>query len=228
VFDPWEALRVAVRVANLQRIGPTKGAIVQLQGRLANLDDSPAQGVIPAYAERLPGSDGTTNFYYIYDERPDDSAKMAGVYWLPYKTHLNPTVEINTLNNSGAALFLSSGLTGCHFLGNAGLLMHSAAQESPIDAQHQLVKHSKLLSETNSGNQLPGKEFALMSAESRAIDGIEEKVRGKSFYGVQHPRGYNEAVVLGWKSLQNNQWFFAFQEQTWETGNFGLWTALGG
>src|SRR5580658_171929 len=58
VFDPWEALRVAVRVANLQSIGPTKGAIVQLQGRLANLDDSPAQGVIPAYVAYcvVPGS----------------------------------------------------------------------------------------------------------------------------------------------------------------------------
>ena len=75
--------------------------------------------------------------------------------------------------------------------------MHSAAQKSPIDAQRQLVKHSELLQETNSGKQLPSKEFALMSAESRDIDGIEEKVRGKSFYGVRNPRGCNEAVVLG-------------------------------
>ena len=47
------------------------------------------------------------------------------VYWLPW-SH-NEAVGLNTLDDSNADMFLTSGFSGCHFVSCDGVLMHTAA-----------------------------------------------------------------------------------------------------
>ncbi|HWA63971.1 MAG TPA: hypothetical protein VG939_21545 [Caulobacteraceae bacterium] len=214
-IDPWEALRGAVRVAHL--LGPTRGAIVGLGGTLIT-DHPPGRGVRTLYAVRAPSADRANNTYTLTTDAADHAAQ---VYWLPWGH--NEMATIDTLDRSGADLFLTSEFSGCHFVGCDGVIMHTAAGYKSGVASASVDMDDRMEGEV----QAP---YALTPANNANEPGVAQFGGPVSFYGktVVADAGAPRAIVVGWKSPLTQQWFFAFQDTTVRTTDYGMWNPLRG
>jgi hypothetical protein len=130
-IGPWEELHYTIRKAHL--LGPTRGATVHIFGPLVDERKMPPRGVLDLYATRIfePSLDGIftpdgKHPIYAIDTMPHGERSFRHkVYWLPW-SH-NETVGLNTLDDSNADMFLTSGFSGCHFVSCDGVLLHTAA-----------------------------------------------------------------------------------------------------
>ena len=181
----------------------------------------PRKGALDLYAVRAPTADQSQNTYTVSTTPSGFSSKS---YWLPWGH--NELVHIDDLNKVGASFFLTSGFSGCHFVGCDGTVMHTAAGyrggvQSAINEMDELGEDL---------GKVTDHKFLLTPATNAREPGVQEFPGLKSFYG--DGRGVNagavRAVVLGWKDTDKNRWFFAYQDQTVRTEKFGVWNPLRG
>ena len=208
-IDPWEALRVTVRAAHLLD-SPIKGAKVELVDTAAL-----RSGLTNLYAVRSASSDGKYNRYTI---SPNQSAFSASVFWLPWSQGTDSGASIAALERAGAHLFLTAGLSGCHFVGCDGAIVHTDAM---LFAESGL----KTIDDVLEDDIDPTTKFVLYSADNPKPFENPGAFPGTTVsYGVKGTP--SRAIVMGWRSADKDQWFFAYQDVTQGSTQFGLWKPL--
>jgi hypothetical protein len=208
-IDPWEALRVTVRAAHLLD-SPIKGAQVELDGT-AQLKS----GLTNLYAVRSAGPGGKYNRYTI---SPNQSAFRAGVFWLPWAQGRDMGASIASLERAGAYLFLTAGLSGCHFVACDGAIVHTDAM---LFAESGL----KTIDDVLEDDIDPTKKLVLYSADNpKPFEDPGAFPGATATYGVKGAA--SRAIVMGWRSADKGPWFFAYQDVTPASTQFGLWKPL--
>lgn len=218
-FDIWTALGYAIRVAH--QLGPVRGRPVELAGRLA-ANDAPPRGARDLYCARVRNDAGTPT--YVLSDEQVGSAAAQKVYWLPWAQ--NEAVQIATLDRAEVRFFLTSAMSGCHFLGCNGMVMHMAAGyrqgsgQSPVE--HGLTQMVDMGADcgfnTDGRHVLSPADFQQQPTGAMRFS-----------YGTRSPgAGASRAMVMGWKSGQEHQeqWFFAYQELTLRTASYSVWHPL--
>lgn len=214
-INPWDALMYAIRSAHI--CGDTKGAVVNMSGAI-DTTNAPSRGVYDFRCQRSSG--GANNIYTI---SADGSGPAAKVYWLPWGQ--NETVQIRTLDKEGAAFFLTSGMSGCHFVGCEGVVMHTAA------GWDRAVRKNRNPADLAVEDMSEMAEDFGFDADRRYVLSPNTASRygaATALYGASGDRKYGppRAIVMGWKSPDTRQWFFAYQDLTVNTRKYALWSPL--
>jgi hypothetical protein len=205
----------AIRSAHI--CGDTKGAAVNLSGAI-DTTSAPRRGVYDFRCQRSSG--GADNIYTI---SADGSGPTARVYWLPWGQ--NETVQIRTLDREGAAFFLTSGMSGCHFVGCDGVVMHTAAgyTRAVQRGRHPADLAVEEMAEMADDFGFDADRKYVLSPNTPSQSGAATALYGAS---GDTSFGAPRAIVMGWKSPVTMQWFFAYQDLTVNTKKYARWSPL--
>lgn len=206
-FNPWEALGFAVRAAHI--VGPTPAAPVRLAEDLEQESGERGKTTLRCISTR--GQDGRKTYVI---SRSGDGAEAA-VFWLPWGQ--NPTVATSVLDKSGADFFLTSGFSGCYFIGCDGAVMHTAAGYRISSGVHPARSALAELVEL-------GEDLNFDADKAFVLGPAKDKGPVTATYG--DGTAPFRAVVLGWRSLAKDQWFYAYQDLTLGTGEYAVWKPL--
>jgi hypothetical protein len=209
-FNPWEAMGYAVRSAHV--VGPTKAAAIRLADDLVQPSSWPNRGKNSLACVASLSADRSHKIYTI---SKSGLGTTADVFWLPWGQ--NEIVQIKTLNESRAEFFLTSEFSGCYFIGCDGMVMHTAAGYKQDTGNNPAVTALKEMVEI-------GEDLDLDTSSSYVLSPGGGYKDASAFYGSKGEA--NRAVVLGWRSPTKDQWFFAYQDLTIGTTQFGVWRPL--
>jgi len=215
-INPWEALMYAIRCAHI--VGSTKGAAVTIDDTVRLADDKGAMTLYCA-RERINGAS-----HYTITKDENEFSKQ--VYWLPWKEGKNETATIELLDRSGAEFFLTSSMSGCHFVGCDSVVMHTAPGfakmpiDDPVDAALDSIN---VLSDRLGRFGFSTDNTFILSPSTGNVAAKSTSNYGNSG-GTLNP--IPRALVMGWKL--DKQWFFAYQDLTIDTNEHAKWKKLRG
>jgi hypothetical protein len=145
------------------------------------------------------------------------------VYWLPWADGRSQQIQTPSLNNSGVDIFITSRMSGCHFIGCEKSVAHVAPnagnnnRDSP--ASYAFKQMYEVLEDSGVDSQKIINKFMLSPINN--VDNMIPTTSKFVYGGGEHPP---RACVIGIK--HNDEWIFAYQEQTFQNANYAKWYML--
>jgi len=212
-FHGWNGLRKTISLLASNNCSTISGPVIYL-----DINKSCTSGVNTFYCTRK-FEDG--QWAYNIVDRPQNLLGLPSrVYWLPWSDGRCQQIQTSTLNNAGVDIFLTSSMSGCHFIGCEKSVAH-VAPNSGSDNNNSPTGHAfKQMHETleDSGVDLQKINNNFSLSPINHVDNTLPSINKFVYGGGEYPP---RACVIGIK--YNDAWFFAYQEKTCYSTNYAKW-----